>query len=154
MTTEWAIQEKTFIDGEFDRIQTGHGFPERKYTREEVERYVKSANERYNTEWTRVVSREVTDWAPVEEPCGCRVCVNNYANALEAQGRGLEALTARTGSFIMCPDCGNKRCPKATFHGHECTKSNAPGQQGSLYGFPHEKGTCTGCDEFWEDRSE
>jgi len=35
--------------------------------------------------------------------------------------------------MILCPICGNKRCPKATFHGHDCTDSNDPGQPGSNY---------------------
>jgi hypothetical protein len=35
--------------------------------------------------------------------------------------------------FIPCPECDNKRCPKATNHRHECTASNAPGQEGSRY---------------------
>lgn len=35
--------------------------------------------------------------------------------------------------FIVCPDCGNKRCPKATDHKLACTNSNAPGQPGSRY---------------------
>ncbi len=36
-------------------------------------------------------------------------------------------------SFIVCPTCGNKRCPKATFHEFRCTGSNEPGQPGSDY---------------------
>ena len=28
---------------------------------------------------------------------------------------------------------GSKRCPHATFHGNECTNSNASGQPGSRY---------------------
>ncbi len=35
--------------------------------------------------------------------------------------------------FIVCPDCGNKRCPKATNHDFKCTDSNEPGQEGSFY---------------------
>lgn len=35
--------------------------------------------------------------------------------------------------FIVCPDCGAKRCPKATDHRHGCTGSNEPGQKGSVY---------------------
>lgn len=35
--------------------------------------------------------------------------------------------------FIVCPDCGNKRCPKATFHGNKCSGSNEVGQEGSRY---------------------
>lgn len=34
----------------------------------------------------------------------------------------------------LCPDCGNKRCPKATNHQHACTNSNDPDQIGSVYG--------------------
>lgn len=35
--------------------------------------------------------------------------------------------------MVLCPDCGNKRCPKAKSHTHVCTKSNEPGQPGSAY---------------------
>lgn len=35
--------------------------------------------------------------------------------------------------MILCPTCGNKRCPKATDHRLECTGSNEPGQKGSVY---------------------
>lgn len=36
-------------------------------------------------------------------------------------------------TMSICPSCGNKRCPKATFHENECTGSNEPGQKGSDY---------------------
>jgi hypothetical protein len=35
--------------------------------------------------------------------------------------------------FIVCAECGNKRCPKANNHENECTGSNEPGQPGSSY---------------------
>lgn len=35
--------------------------------------------------------------------------------------------------MILCPLCGNKRCPKASDHSLACTNSNAPGQPGSVY---------------------
>ena len=35
--------------------------------------------------------------------------------------------------MVLCPTCGNKRCPKATDHKLECTGSNEPGQKGSVY---------------------
>lgn len=35
--------------------------------------------------------------------------------------------------FIVCPECGNKRCPKATHHDNECTNSNEDNQPGSRY---------------------
>lgn len=36
--------------------------------------------------------------------------------------------------MIVCPNCRNKRCPRATFHLNSCTGSNEPGQPGSRYG--------------------
>lgn len=43
-------------------------------------------------------------------------------------------LTLEDMRFVVCPDCGNKRCPKATDHRHACSGSNEPGQPGSVYG--------------------
>lgn len=40
----------------------------------------------------------------------------------------LDQLTGRR--FIVCPDCGNKRCPKAHQHDRPCTNSNKPNQPG------------------------
>lgn len=40
--------------------------------------------------------------------------------------------------MIVCPECGNKRCPKASDHTLSCTGSNEPGQPGSIY--PADKG--------------
>lgn len=48
-----------------------------------------------------------------------------------AVARGLVDLLA--GRMIVCPNCGNKRCPKATWHAWACTGSNEPHQQGSAY---------------------
>jgi hypothetical protein len=36
-------------------------------------------------------------------------------------------------SFMVCGTCGNKRCPRATWHENLCTGSNEPGQPGSAY---------------------
>ncbi len=44
--------------------------------------------------------------------------------------------------MIVCSECGNKRCPKATDHDLACTHSNKPGQKGSSwedYQIPTEK---------------
>ncbi|MCU6683316.1 hypothetical protein M8320_15085 [Leclercia sp. H6W5] len=35
--------------------------------------------------------------------------------------------------FVVCPDCGNKRCPHANDHRNTCTGSNELGQEGSAY---------------------
>jgi hypothetical protein len=39
----------------------------------------------------------------------------------------------RTPHMIICPECGCKRCPKASHHDNACTGSNEPGQEGSVY---------------------
>lgn len=72
-----------------------------------------------------------TQNAPVLN-CGCAHCHNEYGNAL----RDLDPDRYRYYDmpFIVCETCGNKRCPRATYHDHECTRSNEPGQAGSMYG--------------------
>lgn len=62
-----------------------------------------------------------------ETPCDCHRC--NGERLFEASFAP-NWLTAR---MILCPDCGNKRCPKASDHRLACTKSNEPGQEGSVY---------------------
>lgn len=69
---------------------------------------------------------------------------------LEARGYGVIALTAHPGQpdcwcetcrpitltdmrMVLCPTCGNKRCPHATNHRNACTGSNEPGQPGSSW---------------------
>jgi glycerol-3-phosphate cytidylyltransferase len=59
-------------------------------------------------------------------PCGCYKC-------LEQQIDPHTFLYRTSTTFIVCPDCGNKRCPRATDHTLACTNSNEPGQQGSRY---------------------
>ncbi|WP_315125185.1 hypothetical protein [Comamonas antarctica] len=42
-------------------------------------------------------------------------------------------ITLEDARFVVCPDCGNKRCPRAHNHELACTNSNAPGQTGSSW---------------------
>jgi len=57
------------------------------------------------------------------KPCRCRRCLTERGDLLTL-----------AGTMILCPACGNKRCPRATDHRHACTGSNEPGQTGSWYG--------------------
>jgi hypothetical protein len=41
--------------------------------------------------------------------------------------------------LILCSECGNKRCPKATDHNFSCTGSNEPNQWGSIYTTPPQR---------------
>lgn len=56
--------------------------------------------------------------APVIPDCWCRTCRPVVLNDMR---------------FVVCPDCGNKRCPRANDHKNSCTGSNEPGQEGSAY---------------------
>ncbi len=47
--------------------------------------------------------------------------------------RCFEENNAIPNRMILCPDCGNKRCPRASDHRNNCTNSNEPGQPGSIY---------------------
>ncbi|HBZ1127949.1 hypothetical protein [Klebsiella pneumoniae] len=60
-------------------------------------------------------------WIPVSEQkpgCWCRTC---------------RPVTLNDMRFVVCPDCGNKRCPRANDHRNACTGSNEPGQESSAY---------------------
>jgi hypothetical protein len=48
--------------------------------------------------------------------CGCWACLGGLATHM-----------------VLCPICGNKRCPHANDHRNACTGSNEPGQPGSAY---------------------
>ncbi|EOV8481667.1 DUF550 domain-containing protein [Klebsiella aerogenes] len=56
--------------------------------------------------------------SPVILDCWCRTCRPVALNDMR---------------FVVCPDCGNKRCPRANDHRNSCTWSNEPGQEGSAY---------------------
>lgn len=72
---------------------------------------------------------EVHEAARSAAKADCRHCEDA---ALSRPGTSLAERLARR--MILCPECGNKRCPKATWHENACTGSNAPGQKGSDYG--------------------
>ena len=57
--------------------------------------------------------------------CWCYNCLKEIKDA-----RGLPVTMS---TFIVCPSCGNKRCPKASNHMLPCTNSNEPNQPGSVY---------------------
>ncbi|EPE9249872.1 hypothetical protein ACX2XI_000186 [Klebsiella variicola] len=63
----------------------------------------------------------IPGWIPVSEQkpdCWCRTCRPVVLNDMR---------------FVVCPDCGNKRCPRGNDHRNACTGSNEPGQEGSAY---------------------
>ena len=54
-------------------------------------------------------------------------------NAPDCWCRACRPITLTDMRFVVCPDCGNKRCPHANDHRNACTGSNEPGQEGSAY---------------------
>lgn len=66
----------------------------------------------------------MTDYSAPD--CGCYDCLRTQTDP--STGWPLTAM-----HMVLCPDCGNKRCPKATNHDNDCTGSNEPGQKGSRY---------------------
>ena len=69
---------------------------------------------------------------PVGGPdCGrCHKCLSGKV-AFVALGAIEIPVTATR--MILCPTCGCKRCPKASDCQLDCTNSNLPGQEGSIY---------------------
>ena len=55
----------------------------------------------------------------------CRKCLSKVVDA-----NGVPVTMTR---LIVCPECGNKRCPKASDHNLKCTHSNMPWKTGSIY---------------------
>ncbi|EOZ1492611.1 hypothetical protein Q9Z36_004219 [Enterobacter asburiae] len=56
--------------------------------------------------------------SPVIPDCSCLTC---------------RPVTFTDSRFVVCPECGNKRCPHANDHRNACTGSNEPGQEGGAY---------------------
>jgi len=56
-------------------------------------------------------------------------CYNCNKDRMDESGRIPYVMTR----MIVCPTCGNKRCPHSTDHNLPCTNSNEPGQPGSRY---------------------
>ncbi len=67
---------------------------------------------------TSRICAELSANSPANPNCWCRTCRPVVLNDMR---------------FVVCPDCGNKRCPRANDHKNACTGSNEPGQEGSAY---------------------
>jgi hypothetical protein len=70
--------------------------------------------------------------APRELSDGCGNCHACLVGVMENN------IPVTSQRMIVCSDCGNKRCPKASNHRHKCTGSNEVGQYGSIYTAPRE----------------
>ncbi|UXZ62559.1 hypothetical protein NUJ28_07550 [Burkholderia multivorans] len=69
----------------------------------------------------------------MSDQCNCLACIRE-------RGDMIGNFPRECCEMILCATCGNKRCPHATDHRHDCTGSNEPGQPGSVYGAPASEG--------------
>lgn len=60
-------------------------------------------------------------------------CRENAETSTKCWCRTCRPVTISDMRFVVCPECGNKRCPHANDHRNACTGSNEPGQEGSAY---------------------
>jgi len=104
-------------DGE---LQDGRAWPAIDFKRDSAEEIERKMRIRAVPDCVKEIDRKMR--APVTKSCTCRAC---------------DSADPKTGLFgrlfVTCAKCGNKRCPHATDHRLECTKSNDPGQKGSAY---------------------
>jgi hypothetical protein len=63
---------------------------------------------------------------PARPKCWCRRCEDQWADALHSFNPAMWPMR----TFIVCPTCGNKRCPRAESHGFRCSSSNELDQVG------------------------
>jgi hypothetical protein len=68
--------------------------------------------------------------------CICHRCIEEHGITSGTGSGFFDALPLSSTRMILCPECGNKRCPKASDHRLDCTGSNEPGQSGSVYSTP------------------
>lgn len=72
-------------------------------------------------------------------PMLCRICAKELADMFEIPGGEkcwcgtCYPITITNMRMVLCPTCGNKRCPHAHDHRNACTGSNAVGQPGSSW---------------------
>ena len=78
----------------------------------------------YAENWDRIFGKKDQEEVVAEPECYCYNCNKDRVED------GIPYVLTR---MIVCPTCGNKRCPCATDHNCACTDSNEANQPGSRY---------------------
>lgn len=81
--------------------------------------------DQFGSNWDAIFGKKSKEPA-AEYSCYCYNC---NKDRMDETGRIPYTLTR----MIVCPTCGNKRCPHSTDHNLACTGSNDTGQTGSRY---------------------
>jgi len=72
-------------------------------------------------------------WGPSDHLTPVYITAQPSESKAECWCTTCRPITMSDMRFVTCPDCGNKRCPKAHNHTLACTNSNEPGQPGSSW---------------------
>lgn len=67
---------------------------------------------------SQIIAESPSGNSPVIPDCSCGTC---------------RPVTFTDSRFVVCSECGNKRCSHANDHRNACTGSNEPGQEGRAY---------------------
>ncbi len=86
--------------------------------------------EKQKKDWGVEFMQRYAERLGVQADCICHRCIEE--NQIKAPGMG-DLFNLDSVMMILCPLCGNKRCPKASDHRLACTGSNEVGQPGSVY---------------------
>ena len=82
------------------------------------------SQETYNNNWDRIFSKKKDSNSIAKPNCYCYNCNKDYTESNSQ-------IPYVSTHMIVCPTCGNKRCPHATDHNNSCTNSNETNQLGS-----------------------
>lgn len=108
---QWLSQQTGSIDVECGCVMTEVFF-----------HWLRVAYEAGNSPQCREISNSSTkhfrENAETSTKCWCHTC---------------RPVTFADSRFVVCPVCGNKRCPHANDHRNACTGSNEPRHEGSAY---------------------
>lgn len=113
----WNACRTTMLQGKGSGALTSEGtIPDEPVSnRDELPPGIKPAPE---LDSVAINAKSLPSNSPVIPDCWCHTC---------------RPVTMGDMRFVVCPECGNKRCPHANDHRNACTGSNAPGQEGSAY---------------------
>lgn len=84
------------------------------------------SQEQFANNWDAIFGKKSKEQTVAKYDCFCYNCNKDRK---DESGNFPYVLTR----MIVCPECGNKRCPHSTDHNLPCTNSNDPGQSGSRY---------------------
>lgn len=112
----FSVDQETFSDN-WDRIFSAKNSVQNEIDAVRRMRDNRSAGEQQEAAWLKNEHYDL-------DSCWCYECNKDVL---------VQNLPYHWTRMIVCPICGNKRCPHATYHALPCTNSNEPGQPGSRY---------------------